>query len=174
MTAVGDASAPMEPSPPEPPPARLTHGAFPSYRYIPGHSPHPRRDRSGHSWAAPEPRVSVIDDATWSGCSLYLRGADLFNHAFWWESHEAFEALWRGSAPPASDLLQALIQVAASEIKRFSGANGAASTLTAKALVKLGALPSPCLGLDVRAFEDQVRERQALRRTSQPVIDLAF
>jgi uncharacterized protein len=163
-----------EPVPPDPAPPRWTGGAFPRYRFIPGLSPHPRRDPRGHSWALPEPRVQAIDDATWPSCALYLRGVDLFNHAYWWESHEAFEALWRGSASPASDLLQGLIQLAASEIKRFTPKPEAADALATKSLARLASVPSRYLGIDVRALEAEVKKRVAGTRALQPVLELAM
>jgi hypothetical protein len=153
---------------------RYSSAPFPRYRYIPGRSPHPRRDRQGHSWGAPEPSARAIDPGGWETCSLYLRGVDLFNHAYFWESHEAFEALWRGSpeGSAAADLLQGLIQLAASEIKRFSGIPDAARALAERALARLGRVPSPYLGIDVRALERDAAARVAGERLVQPVLVL--
>jgi predicted metal-dependent hydrolase len=116
----------------------------------------------------------AIDPSGWETCSLYLRGVDLFNHAYFWESHEAFEALWRGSpeGSAAADLLQGLIQVAASEIKRFSAMPDAARTLAERALARLVRVPSPYLGIDVRAFEHDVAARISGERLEQPVLVL--
>lgn len=46
---------------------------------------------------------------------MYLRGIDLFNHGFYWESHEAWEAVWisAGRRGSVADFLKALIKVAA-------------------------------------------------------------
>jgi predicted metal-dependent hydrolase len=161
----------IEPPPPDPAPPRYTSGPFPAYRFIPGRSPHPRCDRRGHSWGLPEPRIEPLDPAAWASCATYLRGVDLFNFAYWWESHEAFEALWRGSragSPPAA-LLQGLIQLAASEIKRFSEMPSAATKLGTRALELLGGVPSPYCGLDVRALAGDVEQRLAGTRR-EPLI----
>jgi hypothetical protein len=101
-----------------------------------------------------------MDPEAWASCPLYLRGVDLFNHAYWWESHEAFEALWRGSPEgPTHELLQALIQLAAAEIKRFSEMPAGAHTLAKRALTRLAGVPDRHLGLDVRALERDVEAR---------------
>lgn len=170
----GEGSGPAEPAPPEPAPPRYTTAPFPRYRYIPGRAPHPRRDPRGHSWGAPEPRAQAIDPEAWSVSSLYLRGIDLFNHAYWWESHEALEALWRGTASgsPAAELLQALIQLAAAEIKHFSAMPGAATKLWGRARERLLGVPSPYLGLDVRALVVEVEARLAGTRTTPLVLRL--
>jgi hypothetical protein len=163
-----------EPSPPDPGFRRHTGAPFPRYRYIPGSSPHPRRDREGHAWGQPEPRVQALDPGAWEGCSLYLRGVDLFNFAYWWESHEAFEALWRGvrAGTPTAELLQALIQLAASEIKRFSSLPRPAQALAERARARLAGVPSPWLGLDVPALAAAVDARIAGTRALPLLLSL--
>jgi predicted metal-dependent hydrolase len=42
---------------------------------------------------------------------------DLFNHAFWWEAHEAWEGLWAGAEGTQRLFLQGLIQLAAALLK---------------------------------------------------------
>jgi uncharacterized protein len=149
-----------EPAPADPAFPRHTTEPFPAYRFIPGLSPHPRRSPDGHSWGLPEPRVQTMAPEAWTSCRLYLRGVDLFNHAYWWESHEAFEALWHGSPEgPTRALLQALIQLAAAEIKRFSEMPDAARKLSGRALARLAGVPDRHLGLDVRALERDVEAR---------------
>ncbi len=159
------ATAP-EPSPADPAFPRWTTAPFPRYRFVPGLSPHPRRDPLGHSWGLPEPRVQALDAEAWAACGTYLRGVDLFNFAYWWESHEAFEALWRGAraGSATAELLQAIIQLAAAEIKRFSGMPRPAQALGERALVRLAKVPSPYLGLDVRALEREAGARLAGER----------
>ena len=119
----------------------------------------------------PEPRVQEIDPDAWWASALYLRGVDLFNFGYWWESHEAFEALWRGAAPgsPPAELLQALIQLAAAEIKRFSGLDGPAAKLAGRARARLSGVPSPYLGLDVRALAREVEAPLAGAR-AEPLV----
>jgi hypothetical protein len=190
MDADGRGARPLEPTAPTPPPARYTSDPLPPYRYIPGLAPHPRRDRRGHGWGLPEPRAERAEARS----AVYRRGIDLFNHAYFWESHEAFEALWRASGgvgpepiPPAAELLQALVQTAAFEIKRFLAARDpdAAAALRAgdvgrvgrvglaeRALARFARVPSPCLGLDVRDLERAVRDRRDGVRLVQPVLVL--
>jgi len=56
----------------------------------------------------------------WRACELYLEGIDLFNRAFLWEAHEAWEAVWHaaGQESTVGRYLQGLIQVAAALLKR--------------------------------------------------------
>ncbi len=156
-------SAPVEPSAPDPAWPRYTRAPLPAYRFIPGRNPHPRRDPRGHSYGRPEPRVTAIDPDRFHDQPLYLRGVDLFNFAYWWESHEAVEALWRGAREGSAThtLLQALIQLAASEIKRFDGHDRAARALAERAIERLGRVPSPWLGLDLAALRDDASARLA-------------
>jgi predicted metal-dependent hydrolase len=53
----------------------------------------------------------------------YLYGVDLFNHQYYWESHEQFEALWlaAGRKGPVADLLKGLIKLAAAGVKHREG-----------------------------------------------------
>ena len=144
-------------------PARLTTGPLPPYRFLPGRTPHPRRDPRGHGYGRPEPPHTIVDPARWASCDVYLWGVDLFNHELWWESHEAFEALWHGAgagATPAAAFFQGLIQVAAAELKRVMGNERAAQSLYARGLARLAGVPSPFLGADVAALVADVRDRK--------------
>ena len=166
---------PSEPTPPDPALARSTRLAFPAYRYVPGRSAHPRRDPGGHSYGEPEPRVTALDPAEWATSSLYLYGVDLYNFAYWWEAHEAFEALWQGTdkGGPLGQTLQGLIQIAASNLKRFMEAESAAQKLGARGLARLAVAPSPWLGMNVREFEAEARGYLGGERSAPAVIRLA-
>lgn len=101
---------------------RYTHRAFPAYRFVPGKHPHPIASPEGHSYAPPgheEPEVVYVPSERWRESEDYLYGCDLYNHAYWWEAHEAWEGLWRltpkGSAQ--RHFIQALIQVSAAHLK---------------------------------------------------------
>jgi uncharacterized protein len=134
-----------------------TRAPLPAYRYVPGRSPHPRRDPQGHAYGRPEPRPTVVDPEAWASCDIYLRGVDLFNAEYWWESHEAFEALWRAAGPgPTASFFQGLIQVAAAELKHLMGHERAAQALYGRGLARLAGVSSPFLGVDVRRFEEDV------------------
>lgn len=76
----------------------------------------------GHSFISPghvEPPVVFVAPDEWRKSEDYLLGCDLYNHAYWWEAHEAWEGLWhlpeRGSVQ--RNFLQGLIQVAACHLK---------------------------------------------------------
>jgi uncharacterized protein len=153
-----DPPSPAEPSPPDPAPARYSRAPFPAYRYVPGRSPHPRSDPLGHAWGRPEPRPRSLEASAWADSDLWRAGVDLYNFAYWWEAHEAWEVLWRGRNEAAvTAALQGLIQIAASNLKRFMGAERAAQALGARGLARLGEAPSPFLGFDVRRFEIEAR-----------------
>jgi hypothetical protein len=106
---------------------------------------------------------------------VYLRGVDLFNFAYWWESHEVFEALWHGAGRQgaAGAFFQGLVQLGAAEIKRFSGAESAARALGERALGRLAGVPSAYMGVDVRGLEGEVRARVAGERGVPVLITLA-
>ena len=96
---------------------------FPPYSYVPGHFPHPVSDAKGHmygkSLAVPEP----LEPDAWMDCQEYLYGIDLFNHGFYWESHETWESLWHvaGRRGPIADFLKGLIKLAACTVKVREG-----------------------------------------------------
>jgi len=107
---------------PASPPARWTDGALPPYRHVPGLTPHPLKHPGGHSygggiWQSPE--QLEFDPEQWRESRSYLLGVDLFNRAYLWEAHEAWEEVWnaveRGSMP--GRMVQGMIQVAAALLK---------------------------------------------------------
>ena len=52
-----------------------------------------------------------------------LLGIDLFNHGFYWEAHESWEAVWHavGRSGPLANLLKGLIKLAAAAVKAREG-----------------------------------------------------
>lgn len=94
---------------------------FPPYSFVPGKSPHPKSGPAGHSYGVESPPPAPLDPAHWSASRPYLYGLDLFNHQFYWEAHEQFEALWlaAGRAGPVADFLKALIKLAAAGVKHL-------------------------------------------------------
>lgn len=94
---------------------------FPPYTYVPGQTPHPVSDSGGHRFGREPEQPAAIDFSPdrWQGCREYLYGVDLFNHGYYWEAHEAWEALWNaaGRSGPTADLLKALIKLAAAGVK---------------------------------------------------------
>src|SRR4030095_3868699 len=85
---------------PEPPfagaPRYAPQRPFPPYRFVPGLNPHPVSHPQGHSYRGrareePPPRFAP---ERWRENVDFLHGCDLYNHAYWWEAHEAWEGLW--------------------------------------------------------------------------------
>lgn len=104
----------------------VPHRALPSYSYVPGMHPHPIREEEGHSFGV-EVSVSDFDPERWQECDEYLFGVDLFNAGFYWEAHEAWEAVWIcvGRTGLIADFLKGLIKLAAAGVKAREGnANG--------------------------------------------------
>src|SRR5262249_17305163 len=71
--------------------------------------------------AAEAARPLEPDD--WARCRPYLFGLDLFNHGYYWEAHETWEALWHacGRTGATADFLKALIKLAAAGGKALGG-----------------------------------------------------
>ena len=69
---------------------------LPARRFVPGHTPRPTEEL--------EPGFRF--------------GIDLYHAGFLWEAHEAWEGVWKESRDP---LIQGLIQMAASLLKRHLG-----------------------------------------------------
>jgi hypothetical protein len=123
-----------EPSPEAPPselqveqqpPRLLPRRLFPPYAYLPGRFPHPIRDPKGHSYSPAEETSAAETPIDPDAMSW---GMDLFNHGYYWEAHEAWEALWRATpkGTPERDLLHGLILLAAAGVKLREGKLAAA------------------------------------------------
>jgi hypothetical protein len=96
---------------------------FPAYSYVTGRFPHPTRDPAGHHFGAAPVSCPAPDPNLWRDCHPYLYGLDLFNHGYYWESHEVWEGLWHasGRAGPAALFFQGLIKLAAAGVKAREG-----------------------------------------------------
>lgn len=142
----------------------MTPMALPPYRYIPGKNAHPRRDPQGHSFGQPEPKAAPAAPEAWRACEIYRRGVELFNAGYYWECHEALEALWHavGHDTPQGQFLQGVIQVAAACLQKELG-SPSAGELAEKGLARLGGLGT-YMGVDVPAFVRDAREHFAGRR----------
>ena len=138
---------------------RYTPRPLPSYRFVPGRSPHPRRDPHGHSYRQPESKLEAFPSNRWSESDDYLYGVDLYNFGYWWESHEVFEALWHaaGHATMEGRFFRAIIQIAAAHLKRAMGRDQPALRLCRRGLDRLAEFPEVYMGLDVAAFAETVR-----------------
>lgn len=107
----------------EPLPLLAPELPLPPYAYVPGGPhPHPTGDPRGHSFGQTLEHV-VIDPEHWAECRPYLHGFDLFNHGYFWEAHEAWEALWHGCGRQGTtaDFLKGLIKLAAAGVKQREG-----------------------------------------------------
>ena len=92
---------------------------FPSRAFVPGRMPHPRRTAANPgSGPLPDDRRQDPDGPGERDRAL-LQGLDLFNHGYFWEAHEAWEAPWQGLPRDSDDALhlQALIRLAAAALK---------------------------------------------------------
>ncbi len=101
------------PSPVHPP--RYGSAPLPVRRYVPeSGAAHP-----GHRSKAAGVLGSerLLPSEQWTEQTSYIHGVDLFNHAFWWEAHEAWESLWAQSQGTQRLFLQGLIQLAAALLK---------------------------------------------------------
>ena len=147
----------IEPQPPDPTWPRYSTFPFPSYRFLPGNNPHPRRDPRGHSYGKPEPKSSGFRPEEWHKSEDYLYGIDLYNYAYWWECHEIFEGLWHaaGHDSEQGNFFQALIQFAAANLKQFVGNEQASQKLARSGLARLQNLPQFYMGIDVIAFSEK-------------------
>ncbi len=143
---------------------RYSDRPFPPYRFVPGENPHPRRHPDGHSFGQPEPSPAVFKTMLWRDLEIYAFGIDLFNFGYWWESHEYFEALWRAFGPrtPEGRFFQGLIQLAAAHLKRRTGNETAAITLSTKSRLTLQGTPIRYMGLDIATVIQDIERFYAM------------
>jgi len=109
----------------DPPRRYLPDRPLPPYSYVTRHWPHPTRDPAGHSYGQRAPAVDPPDSARPGDCAEFLWGVDLFNYGYYWEAHEAWEAVWVacGRRGQAADFLKGLIKLAAAGVKAREGRN---------------------------------------------------
>ncbi|MFN8672270.1 MAG: DUF309 domain-containing protein [Candidatus Sericytochromatia bacterium] len=107
---------------------------FPPYAFLPAYNPHPKADPKGHSYNKIEKKVYPMNPYNPLDSENYLFGIDLFNHGYYWESHEEWEGLWNAhnKEGTTADFLKALIKISAASVKlrlqHFSGAKTHANT----------------------------------------------
>jgi hypothetical protein len=141
---------------------------------VPGKTPHPRRNPRGHSYGKPESRAETFTPEDWRKSQDYLYGIDLYNYGYWWECHEVFEALWHaaGHKSEPGNFFQALIQVAAANLKRSQGQMKAAQRLCHAGLARLKQVPPDYMGMQVAGFAGEVRRYFTGRREQPALIGL--
>jgi hypothetical protein len=137
---------------------RYTDRPFPSYRFVPGKAPHPTRDPEGHSYNKPLEQLDSFEVDQWQYCDEYLYGIDLFNHSYWWEAHEALEAVWvaAGRQTETGQFIQGLIQIAVAHLKKFQGFNDVAKRMAIEGLEKMKRIKGVYFGVDVSTFRSAV------------------
>lgn len=124
---------------------------YPPYRHLPGQTPHPRTHPQGHRFALPGADLPLTAE-NWPTHRAYLAGVDLYNRAFWWEAHEAWEGPWKVSVPASRRHLQGLVQLAAALIKWRQGKQRGMEKLahSSRALLEAVAAEHPhYLGMDL-------------------------
>ncbi len=172
-------SAVLRPIPPpaSPPTLRIPDWPLPTYRYVPGLNPHPIKDPEGSMVDQPDP--PAWDAATdWTSDRAYLHGCDLFDHRYLWEAHETWEGTWLQVPQdnPYRTLLQALIQVAASMLKRHMGQSGASRRLYSRSRTRLKTLLDQAgpsfMGLDLPELIARIDHHQ--QTGEWPTLPLAF
>ena len=107
----------------EGPPRYCPTRPLPPYAFVPGRNPHPTRDPEGHSYGRPHTTPAWRAEQDWREVEDYLFGCDLYNHAFLWEAHEAWEGIWQECKhdPILASFLQGLIQCSAAALKIAMG-----------------------------------------------------
>lgn len=163
-----------EPRPTGPSRSRFSNRPFPPYRFVPGRSPHPRRDPRGHSFGQTAPRPISPLPEEWRGSDDYLYGIDLYNHGYWWECHEVFEGLWHtaGHQTEQGNFFKALIQLAAANLKLSAGDDRAAENLLCRGMIRLQRIPEFYMGIAVARLTENLRQRITLSRSYAPSIHL--
>lgn len=96
----------------------------------------------------------------WRDSADYLFGCDLYNHAYWWEAHEAWEALWQACDKRSTQgrFLQGMIQAAACHLKLHMASPSGVERLRESSVEYLRGAAADIdgeayMGLDVRAFQ---------------------
>lgn len=160
---------------------RYTQRPFPPYRYLPFRNdprcPHPRNHPAGHSYAQEEDYLPHFAPDDWATCEPYLFGIDLFNHGYWWESHDAFEAVWLAAGQKSTVcglFIQGLIQLAGAQLKRFMDEPRGASSLTASGSAKLALVEGIYLGIVAEQLIADAQRCLRENRGEYPRIILRF
>lgn len=128
----------------------LPHAPLPPYSYVTAHFPHPTREPAGHSFGHQAEITNWQGSTFWSECTAYLRGLDLFNFGYYWEAHEAWEAVWHaaGRRGAAADFLKGLIKLAAAGVKVREGRPQGAVRLARRAEELFRQIPRSTTGED--------------------------
>lgn len=154
---------------------RYSARPFPSSKFVPGKSPHPRHRPAGLADGQIERRPILLSPEKWAQSDDYLNGIDLYNYGFWWECHEVFEELWNiaGQRSEQGNFFQALIQLAAANLKQFMGSPQAAQNLLERGLLRLRRMPTSYMGIDIAELREEIRQRLVRAQFQAPPIRLS-
>ncbi len=168
---------------PTPLPRLLPDAVLPPYSYVTGRHPHPTRDPAGHSYGH-VPRANPFDPQHWRASREYLLGCELFNHGYYWEAHESWEAAWQacGRRGTTADFLKGLIKLAAAGVKVREGrpTGVARHGARAGALFRRVRSETQCerfLGLDLASligFADRLTRRPDLPYDERATVEIVF
>ncbi len=129
---------------------------LPPYSYVSGMWPHPLSDPRGHSFGQHLEVAAPIG----RDCDAYLWGWDLLQAGFYWEAHEAWEAVWQevGRVGPEADYLKALIKIAAAGVKAREGRPDGVRRHLHRAVELLSTLDHDALwfGVDAQRLVEQI------------------
>jgi predicted metal-dependent hydrolase len=143
---------------------RYSSRAFPPYTYVPGNgTPHPVSDPRGHMHGHLEPKPNALTTENWRENETYLYAIDLFNHAYYWEAHEAWESLWHaaGHHGQMADFLKGLIKLAAAGVKQLEQNQAGVNRHLARAAELLGGVhESVFCGVDLASLIADVSQQQ--------------
>lgn len=117
-------------------PPRYSSRPLPACRFVPGETARPipdPEDRVSQERQAPPPGWRPEE---WHDLPEWLWALDLFNHGYWWESHEALEGLWHaaGRTTPSARFVQSLIHLSAACLNHRRGHAAAARRQAARAV----------------------------------------
>lgn len=116
------------------------------------------RDPEGHSYNQAPEKLAAFELEQWHTCETYLYGIDLFNHGYWWEAHEALEAVWvaAGRQTETGLFIQGLIQIAVAHLKRYQRFHDVALRLSQDGLEKMRRIHGVYLGIDTQRLREDV------------------
>jgi len=153
---------------------RYSKRLLPKYRYLPFRNLHPFLDRGGHSYGEKLTPPDSFTTENWSESKEYRYCIDLFNHGFWWETHERLKSLSiaAGRETETGQFIQGLIQISAALLKHFMSEDGGARTIAKLGIENLKKKDGIYLGIDVATLIQQVEECLKSENGKYPRISL--
>jgi hypothetical protein len=167
----------IQPQPLVADPPRYTDLALPPYRFVPGGPwPHPVRDPAGHMYGGADIDEPVLPPERWAAQRSYLYGVDLFNHAYWWEAHEAWEDIWKRTDDRTQQAhLHGLIHLGAALLKWHLRMERGVRVLLGRSRRRLGSIAEAhgvFMGLDVDDLLATIAASRLAQLPQRPAIML--